>query len=109
MRHAVEGDTSLSAAKCRADFRVGEEATLVRMVPTMSGVRTRGLLLPLFLPVTFPVARNCTTDVFTVFLAGASLHLYCFLTGAGLRQSNLFAETIPQFEFSALSLVAELF
>jgi hypothetical protein len=78
MRHAVEGDTSFSAANRRTDFRVGDEATLARMVPTVSGVRTRGLLPPLFLPVTFPVARNCST-VFTVFLAGASLHLYWFL------------------------------
>jgi hypothetical protein len=32
-----------------------------------------------------------------------------FWTGAGLWQSNLFAENIPQFKFSALSLVAEPF
>jgi len=32
-----------------------------------------------------------------------------FWTGAGLWQSNLFAESIPQFEFSALSLVTEPF
>ena len=32
-----------------------------------------------------------------------------FRTGAGLWQSNLFAETIPQFEFSAVWLVAEPF
>ena len=32
-----------------------------------------------------------------------------FWTGAGLWQSDLFAETIPQFEFSVLSLVAEPF
>jgi hypothetical protein len=79
MRHAVKGDTSFSAANCRTDFRVGNEATLARMVPTVSGVRTRGFLPPLFLPVTFPVARNCSTNVFTVFLAGASLHFYWFL------------------------------
>ena len=79
MRHAVEGDTSFSAANCRTDFRVGHEATLARMVPTLSGVRTRGLLPPPFLPVTFPVERNCSTNVFTIFLAGASLHLYWFL------------------------------
>jgi hypothetical protein len=75
MRHAVEGDTSFSVANCRTDFRVGDEAPLARMVPTMSGVRSRGLLLP----VTFPVARNCSTYVFTVFLAGAYLHLYWIL------------------------------
>jgi len=49
------------------------------MVPAVSGVQTRGLLPPLFLPVTFPVARNCSTTVFTVFLAGTSLQLYWFL------------------------------
>ena len=38
-----------------------------------------GLLPPLFLPAIFPVARNCSTNVFTVFLAGASLHLCWFL------------------------------
>jgi hypothetical protein len=75
MRHAVEGDTSFSAANCRTDFRVGDEATLARMVRTVLGLRTRGLLPPLFLPVTFLFARNCFTTVFTVFLAGASLHL----------------------------------
>jgi hypothetical protein len=32
-----------------------------------------------FQPVTFPFARNCSTNVFTVFPAGASLHLYWFL------------------------------
>jgi hypothetical protein len=32
-----------------------------------------------------------------------------FWTSAGLWQLDLFAETIPQFEFSALSLVAEPF
>ena len=79
MRYAVEGDTSFSAANCRTDFRVGDEATFARMVPAVSAVRTRGLLPPLFLPVTLPVARNCSTNVFTVFLAGASLHLYWFL------------------------------
>jgi hypothetical protein len=79
MSHAVEGDTSFSEANCHKDFRAGDEATLARMVPTVSGVRRRGLLLPLFLPATFPVARNCSTNVFTVFLAGASLHLYWFL------------------------------
>jgi len=52
--------------------------TLARMVPRVTGVRTCGLLPSLFLPVTFPVARNCST-VFTVFVAGASLHLYWFL------------------------------
>jgi len=46
------------------------------MVPTVSDTQTRGLLLPLFLPVTFPVARNSYTSVSTVFLAGASLLLY---------------------------------
>ena len=107
MRHATEGDTSFSAANCRTDFYVGDEATLARMVPTVSGVRTRGLLPPLFLPVTFPVSRNCSTNVIIVFLAVASLHLSGFWTGAGLWQSNLFAETIPQFEVSALSLVTE--
>jgi ABC-type transport system involved in cytochrome c biogenesis permease component len=79
MRHAVEGDTSFSAANCHTDFCAGDEATLARMVATVSGVQTRGLLLPLFLPVMFPVVRNCSTNVFTVFLAGASLHLYWFL------------------------------
>jgi len=79
IRHAVEGDTSFSEANCRTDFCAGDEATLAWMVPTVSGVRTRGLLPPLFLPVIFPVARNCSTNVFTVFLAGASLHLYWFL------------------------------
>jgi hypothetical protein len=79
MRHAVEGDTSFSAANCRTDFLFGDEATLARIVPTVSGVRTRGLLPPLFLPVTFPVERNCSCNVFTVFLAGAFLHLYWFL------------------------------
>ena len=78
MRHAVEGDTSFSANNCRTDFRAGDEAKLVRMVPTVSGVRTHGLLLPLFLPVTLPVARNCSS-VFAVFLAGVSLHFYRFL------------------------------
>jgi len=78
-RHAVEGDTSLSAANCRTDFRVRDEATLARMIPRVSGVRTRGLLPPLSLPVTFPVARNCSTYVFTVFIAGAPLHLYWLL------------------------------
>jgi hypothetical protein len=79
MRHAVEGDTSFSATNCRTDFRVRDEATLARMVPTVLGVRTHGLLPPLFLPVTFPVARNCYSNLFTVFLAGASLHSYWFL------------------------------
>jgi hypothetical protein len=69
MRHAVEGDISFSAANCSKDFRVGDEATLARMVPTLSGMRTRGLLPPLLLPVTFPVARHCSSNVFTVFLA----------------------------------------
>jgi len=78
-RHAVEGDTSFSAVNCRTDFHVGDEATLARMAPAVSGVRTRGLLPPLFLPVTLLVARNSSTNVFTVFLAGASLHLYRFL------------------------------
>ena len=76
IRHAVEGDTSFSAANCRTDFRSGDEATLARMVPTVSGLRTRGLLPPLFLPVT---ARNCSTNVFIVFLSGVSLHLYLSL------------------------------
>ena len=76
MRHAVEGDTSFSAANCRTDFSVGDEAKLAQIVPTVSGVRTRGLLPPVFLSVTFLVAQNCSTNVFTVFLAGASLHLY---------------------------------
>ena len=79
MRHAVEGYTSFSGTNCHTDFRVGAEATLARMVPTVSGMRTRGLLPPLFLPLAFPFARNCSTDVFTVFLPGASLHLYWFL------------------------------
>jgi len=79
IRHAVKGDTSFSATNCRTDFLVGDEATLARMVPAVSGVRTRGLLPPLFLPVTFPVARNCPTNVFTILLAGASLHSYWFL------------------------------
>jgi hypothetical protein len=39
------------------------------MIPTVLGVRTHGLLLPLFLPVTFLVVRNYSTNVFTVFLA----------------------------------------
>jgi hypothetical protein len=109
MRHSVEGDTSFSAANCRTEFRAGDEATLAWIVRKVSGVPKRGLLPPLFLPSTFPVARNCSTNVFTVFVAGASLHLYWFWTGAGLWQSNLFAETIPQFEFSPLLLVAEPF
>jgi len=50
------------------------------MVPTVSGVRTCGLVPPLFLPAIFPVAWNCSTNVFTIFLAGASLHLYWFLS-----------------------------
>jgi len=79
MRHAVEGDTSFSEANCRTDFRAGDEATLAWIVPTVWGARTRGLFPPLFLPAIFPVARNCSTDVFIVFLAGASLHLYWFL------------------------------
>jgi len=58
--------------------KCGDEATLAQMVLTVLGVRIRGLLPPLFSPVTFPVARNCSTDVFTVFL-GVSLHLYWFL------------------------------
>jgi hypothetical protein len=78
MLHAVEGDTSFSEANCCTDFRAGDEATLAWMVPAVSGVRTRGLLPPLFLPAIFPVARNCST-VFTVFFAGASLHSYWFL------------------------------
>ena len=39
----------------------------------------RVLLPPLFLPAIFPFARNCSTNIFTVFLVGASLHLYWFL------------------------------
>jgi len=89
MRHAVEGDTSVSAANCRTDFRVGDKATLARMIPTVSDVRTSGLLPPLFLPVTFPVARNCYTNVFTVFLAGASLHLYWFLNRIVYRSTKI--------------------
>jgi hypothetical protein len=46
--HAVQGDTSFSAAICRTDFRVGDKATLSRMVPTVSGVRTRRLLPSLY-------------------------------------------------------------
>ena len=76
MRHAVEGDTLFSAANCRTDFRLGDETTLARMVPTVSGVPTHGLLLPLFLSVTYPVVQNSSTNVFTVFCAGVSLHLY---------------------------------
>ena len=79
MRHAVEGDALFSAANCRTDFRLGDETTLARMVPTVSGVPTHGLLLPLFLSVTYPVARNSSTNVFTVFPAGACLHFYWFL------------------------------
>jgi hypothetical protein len=79
IRHAVEGDTLFSEANCRTDFHAGDEATLTWMVPTVSGMRTRGLLPPLFLPAIFPVAWNCSINVFTVFLAGASLHLYWFL------------------------------
>jgi hypothetical protein len=75
MRHDVEVDTSFSAANCRTGFRVGDEAAFARMVPTVSGVRTHALLPPLYLPVTYPVAQNCTTDVFTVFLAGVSFAL----------------------------------
>ena len=52
--------------------------TFARMVPTVSGVPTRGFLPPLFCLSHFPVAWNCST-VFTVFLDGASLHLYWFL------------------------------
>ena len=78
MLYAVEGGTSFSAANCRTDFHAGDEATLARMVPTVSGVRTRGLLPPLSLPVTFPVALNCSINVFTVILAGASLHLHLY-------------------------------
>ena len=33
----------------------------------------------LFSCLSFSVARNCSTNIFTVFLAGASLHLYWFL------------------------------
>jgi len=79
MHHAVEGNTSFSEANCRTDFQAGDEATRAWMVPAVSGVQTRGLLLPLFLPAIFPVVQNCSTNVFTVFLAGASLHLYWFL------------------------------
>jgi hypothetical protein len=79
MGHAVEGDTSFSESNCRTDFRAGNDATLAWMVPTVSGVRTRGLFPPIFLPATFPVERYCSTNVFTVFLAGVSLHLYWFL------------------------------
>ena len=76
MRHAVEGDTSFSASNFRTDFRVDDDASLARIVPAVLGVRTRGLLPPLFLPVTFPFSRNCSINFFSVFLAGASLHLY---------------------------------
>ena len=79
MRHAVKGNTSFSKANCHTDFRAGDEATLAWIVPTVSGVRTRGLLPPLFLPATFPVVRNCSTNIFTAILASASLHLYWFL------------------------------
>lgn len=64
--HAVE-------ANCGTDFPVGNETTLARMFPTVSGVRTRDLLSPLFLPVTFLLSRNCVYQIFTVFLAGTSL------------------------------------
>ena len=82
-------------------LRVGDEATLARMVPTVSGVRTRGLFLPLFLPVTFPVAE---TDPPSSSYSLLVLPCICtvFWTGAGLWQSNLFAENIPQIEFSVL-------
>jgi len=109
MRHAVEGDTSFSEANCRTDFRAGDEATLAWMVPTVSGMRTRGLLPPLFLPAIFPVAWNCSINVFTVFLAGASLHLYWFLNRRWTVTIEFVCRNIPQFEFSALSLVVESF
>ena len=74
---------------CRTDFRVWDEATLTRMIPKVSSVRTHGLLPLLFLPVIFPVARNCSTNVFNVFLAGASLHLYWFLNRIVYRSTKI--------------------
>jgi hypothetical protein len=80
MRHAVEGDTSFSAANCRTDFHVEDETTLARMAPQQClACEHVPCSPPLFSPVTLPVARNCSTNVFTVFLAGTSLDLYRFL------------------------------
>ena len=109
MRHAVEGDTSFSATNCRTDFRVGDEATLARMVPTVLGARTRGLLALLsclshshLRETAPPTSSPCSLLVPPCTCTG-------FWTGAGIWKSNLFAKIIPQFVFSALSLVAEPF
>jgi hypothetical protein len=110
MRHAVEGDTLFSEANCRADFRVGDEATLAWMVPAVSGVRTLGLPPRLFSCLPHSELHETAPPTSSPY---SLLVLPCtctgFWTGAGLWQSSLFAETIPQFEFSALSLVAEPF
>ena len=102
---------SFCAANCRTDFRVGDQATLTRMVPTVSGVRARGLLAPAsFLARHIPsCAKLLHQRLPHIPLLVLPFTCTGFWTGAGLWQSNLFAETIPQFEFSALSLVAQLF
>ena len=104
MRHAVEGDNSFSEANCRTEFRAGDEATLAGMVPTVSGVRTRWLVPAPFLACHIP---SCAK------LPHQRLHripCWCFLALVLVFDNRiLFAETIPQFEFSALSLVKEQF
>ena len=109
IRHVVEGNTSFSAANCRTDFvlemrphshewsqhcRAGEHVAISPVFSCLSHSQLRETAPP-------PSSAY--------FLLVLPCICTGFRTGAGLWQSNLFAETIPQFEFSAVLLVAEPF
>jgi len=108
MHHAVEGNTPFSAAVT--------QTSLFEMRPHThewsQQCRTRKHVACscLFSCLSHSQLRETATPVSPLY---SLLVLPCYCTGlwigAGLWKSNLFAETIPQFEFSAVSLVAEPF
>ena len=109
MRRADEGDTSFSETNCRTDSvlemrphshewsqqcRACEPVACSRLFSCLPYSLLRETAPPTSSPYSLLVLPCTCTG---------------FWTSAGLWHSNLFAETIPQFEFSALSLVAEPF
>ena len=109
MRHAVQGDASFSVANCRIDSVLEmrpHSHEWSQQCPACEHVACSHL----FSCLPYSQLRQTAPPASSPY---SLLVLPCtctgFWTGAWLWQSNLFAETIPQFEFSALSLVAEPF
>ena len=106
MRHAFGGDTSFSATQPSVlemrphshewsqQCRVCKHVACFRLFSCLSHSQLRETAPPPSSPYSLLVLPCSCTG---------------FWTSAGLWQSNLFAETFPQFEFSALLLVAEPF